>query len=768
MKKKVISTLFITALLIVMAFTLLACGTISPGGSFDNATTDNVATEVDENAGDFSYGLGDNTSTQSVEATEEAVTTALSSMEEWVASTVSYSGKDTATEVGENATIIVLADDGTTITGEGATVEGNVVTITEEGDYVLSGTLSDGRIYVNVNGNVHLYLNGVDITSSDGAAIALFGKKKKVVTLVEGTVNTLTDAQNYTVFYNDDGDEPNGCLFCKNNLTVNGTGTLVVNGNYNNGISCKDDLVIYSGNITVNAKNNGIKGNDNLIIHSGTINVTAEGDGLKSDNEDEGMGNVYIEGGEITVVSGEDGIQAYSRLIVTGGTIHVTSGGGAAANTTVHTDNMWGGTTSTDETSMKGLKSDLFLCVSGGTIEADANDDAVHSNGTIIIENGDLTLKSGDDGIHADEVLSVNDGKITVTKSYEGLESAKVYIYGGEINIIAGDDGINAADGTNSNSMARNANCVIEIDGGKVYVNAQGDGLDSNGDLVINGGTVLVNGPTSGGNTSLDANGNILVNGGVLVAVGSSGMLETPSTSSAQYCLVYTGSNIAANTVLTLKDASGNEVLRFTTAKTSQAVIVSAPDLENGATYTLYAGSNTLGSFTVSGKVTTVGNGSMGGGMGGPGGQGGMGGSQGGMGGPGMRNADGSFTQEDGQSFFPGSGDGQLTPPQMGEGEMPAFPEFDGQAPENDGQTPPQMGNGQMPPQMGNGQTPPQTGNGQTPPQMGGFGQMPEGNGEAPAFPEFDGQAPEGNGEAPDLPETGTGFGPVRPDDSAC
>lgn len=622
MKKKVISTIFLSALVIVLAFSLISCGNMTFGGNdggTDANVSENQGSVVDETNGNFEYtDSGTSTSvTTSAEVSSDAVQTTMTSVDEWVESSVSYSGKDTATEIESTATVITLADDATTIEGSGATVDGNVVTITETGDYVLSGTLTDGRIYVNVDGNVHLYLNGVTITSKDGAAIALFGKKKKTVTIVEGTVNTLSDAANYTVFYNDDGDEPNGCLFCKNNLTINGEGTLVVNGNYNNGISCKDDLVIYSGTITVNAKNNGIKGNDLLIIHSGKITVNAEGDGLKSDKEETDMGNVYVEGGEITIVSGEDGIQAYSRLVVTGGTINVTSGGGAAKNTTVHTENMWGGSTSSDETSRKGLKSDLLISISAGTITVDANDDAVHSNGTVLIEEGTLTLSSGDDGVHADELLSVSGGEITVTKSYEGLEAAKVYLYGGEISIVANDDGINAADGTNSNTMQRNANCQIEIDGGTVYVNAQGDGIDSNGDLIVNGGTVLVNGPTSGANGALDADGSILLNGGVVVAVGASGMLETPSASSGQYSLVYAGNNIAANTVLTLKDADGNEVLTFTTAKSAQSVVISAPAIKSGATYTLYAGSSALGTFTVSSKVTSVGNAGMGG-MGGP------------------------------------------------------------------------------------------------------------------------------------------------------
>lgn len=223
-------------------------------------------------------------------------------------------------------TTITLNNANTTYKGTGVAFDSStgVVSITQAGVYVLSGTLNGGQIYVNVDDQVRLVLNGVNITCNDSAPIAIFGDKKKVVTLYTGTTNVLTDASTYTKFYNTALDEPNSALYADKKLTINGTGSLNVTANFNNGIGSKAGLRIMSGNITVNAKKNAIKGNDYVIIKNGTLNLTTtSGDAIKSDNEiDVGLGFVHIEAGNITVKSGDDGIQAINSINVVGGTFN--------------------------------------------------------------------------------------------------------------------------------------------------------------------------------------------------------------------------------------------------------------------------------------------------------------------------------------------------------------------------------------------------------------------------------------------------------------
>lgn len=523
-------------------------------------------------------------------------------------------------------TAITLADGNVTVSGGGAQYSSesgaDVVTITEaDRIYVLTGRLSNGRIYVdNVNGNLTIVLSGVDISSSDGAAIAVFGKKKKVITLAEGTSNSLADASNYSAFYNDDGDEPNGALFSKKALTINGSGYLTVTGNYNNGISCKDELKILGGNVSVTAVNNAIKGNDNVIIKNAAVTVTSDGDGIKTDNTgvdettgavDESVGNFYAESSTIIVTAAEDGIQADRYLRIVDGTFNIVTGGGSSANSGISTPNSrpddWS-SSQTDSTSRKGIKSGSVILVEGGDFTLDCYDDAVHSDGYVIISGGNLGISTGDDAVHADEVLTVSGGVIDVSKCYEGLEAARVTISGGEVYIVADDDGINAADGTSNAVGSANPDCSLIISGGIVYVNSAGDGLDSNGTLLISGGTVYVDGPTSGADAALDSDGGILINGGTLVTCGTLGMIETPATNSEQYCVSYAQSSaIAAGTRLAVRDSSGNELIGYINSKACQSLILSCGDFKYGESYTIYSGNTALATFTISSTVTSVG-----------------------------------------------------------------------------------------------------------------------------------------------------------------
>lgn len=240
-----------------------------------------------------------------------------------------FSGFDTTLAYDPDKCVkIQLSDGASAVTGEGATVSGDVITVNKPGEYIVSGTLSNGQIIVTVEKTekVRLILNGVNITNQSQAAIYVTSSDKVGITLASGTVNTLTDGSTYTNL--NEKDEPTGCLFSKDDLTINGYGTLVVTGNYNNGIATKNDLKIVSGNITVTAKNNAIKGKDSFQMNSGTLVVNSDDDGIKvNEDADISKGFISIEGGTITINADDDALTAIYSITVTGGKITTYVGG---------------------------------------------------------------------------------------------------------------------------------------------------------------------------------------------------------------------------------------------------------------------------------------------------------------------------------------------------------------------------------------------------------------------------------------------------------
>lgn len=552
---------------------------------------------------------------------------------------VDFSDEDLNPSADESPTShIQLNGDSIMSDGVGATVNGSVVTITSAGTYEISGTLNDGQVVVNTEeeATVTLVLNGVNITNASSAPIYVKSADKVVITLVDGTKNVLTDGAEY-VFESPESNEPNAAIFSNDDLTINGSGSLTVNANYNNGIATDDDLKITSGIITVNAVNDGIKGRNYIAVKDGTITVNAGGDGLQSNNDDDATkGYVLIEGGTLNIVAGLDGIQAETRLNINAGNITILSGGGSVVNYQL-------------EESAKGLKAGLDVTIAGGTIRIDSADDGIHSNNNVTINGGDITVASGDDGVHADTSVTMNNGSLVIIRAYEGLESTTITINGGSTSITAEDDGINGAGGADGSSFNMgpgqdrfaSSNAQVSINGGYLYVDADGDGLDSNGSFDMTGGTVIVNGPTNNGNGPLDYLSTFNITGGYLLAVGSSGMAQAPSASSTQYAVLYNfDTQQSAGTLVHIETADGTEVLTFAPTKTFQSVVFSSPELANGASYVVYTGGNAAGavtdglyadaaytagsqvaSFTISSMITALGAaGGFGPGGGGPGG----------------------------------------------------------------------------------------------------------------------------------------------------
>ncbi|MEA4915428.1 MAG: carbohydrate-binding domain-containing protein [Christensenella sp.] len=470
------------------------------------------------------------------------------------------------------------------VTVDLSTVTGDY-TITTAGVYVFTGTLQDGSIVVNAGeeDKVQIVLSNASITNSDGPAIYAVAADKLFVTAEENNVNTLSDGSTYAedAF----GNNPDGAIFARCDLTINGTGSLTVNGNYKFGVVGKDDVVVANVSLNVTSVSDGIVGKDSVSIGSGTISIVAGGDGIVSENsEDATAGSVLIDGGTITIQTGGSGAD-----------------------------------------SAKGVKAQAALVINGGDITIDAEDDALHSTTSVTVTNGTLRLSSGDDGIHSDDIIAISGGGITISKSYEGIEGGAISISGGTINVVSSDDGFNAAGGADSSSsngsrgndaFAADTSKSLVISGGTITVNAEGDGLDSNGTLTISGGTIYVSGPTASNNGALDSGSTMTISGGIVVAAGSAGMAQTFDETSTQASISYTFTSAQqAGTTISLKDASGNVIATYTPDKTFQNVIISAPGLTTGQSYSLYTGSTLVETIALSGVVTTIGSGNMAGGM---------------------------------------------------------------------------------------------------------------------------------------------------------
>jgi len=536
-----------------------------------------------------------------------------------------FSDRDKRTDYSD-AVHVNLKDGGTVCASPLVSVEGDRITITGDGTFLLSGSLSDGQIIVDAgdDAKIQIVLNGVDIQCSDSAALYVKKADKVFVTLADGMQNELSNKEGFATL---DDNHVDGVIFSKDDLTFNGSGSLKIQAADGHGIVCKDELVFVDGSYEVSSKRHALSGKESVCVAGGSFQLTSGGDGIHADyEEDETLGFIYINGGSFHIESGGDGMDASGALEIADGQITIQAGGGYENGE--QKSGGWGTNrgveiTETDTVSTKGLKASKNLLIHGGNFEIDTADDALHSNADMLIENSTFSVYTGDDGLHADNRMAVQGGKITVYESYEGMEGQSIDISGGTIALKSSDDGLNAAGGNDSSGIggrqdmfAADENAKIMIAGGEISINASGDGIDSNGDLLVTGGTIYVSGSTNSGNGALDYNGSAQITGGVVMAAGAGGMAEGFGDTSTQGSMLVAVSESQTQQIV-LKDKNGKELLCFAPEKAYNSVVVSSPDIKQGETYEL-----TLGEETVSVEMTEITYGSSFG-MGGHGGMGG-------------------------------------------------------------------------------------------------------------------------------------------------
>lgn len=511
-------------------------------------------------------------------------------------------------------------------------IDGSTITIKDEGTYILSGTLNDGMIIVNADENdkLQLVFDNVTINSETSAPLYVLEADKVVVTLADGSENTLSNGGTFTAI---DENHIDAVIFSKQDLSLNGDGKLSITSPAGHGIVSKDDLVFTGGTYIVESASHGLQANDSVRIVNTDLTIDAGKDGIHSENDkDEERGFVYVEDGTFSIEAEGDGVSAGAYLYIEDGVFSVVSGGGSV-NAAQKTSENWGGfrgqqmgqrmnpqdvtaqsedgesaedTSDTESTSIKGLKAEGDVIIKNGTLTIDSADDAVHSNSSIYIEGGVYEIASGDDGVHADDTVTISDGTIHITKSYEGIEGLHVQISGGDIQIVSEDDGLNAAGGSDESGYggprgneqfggsggqggSASSDGTIVISGGNLFINASGDGIDANGTLEISGGTTTVYGPTQGDTSVLDYDLTGVITGGTFIGTGANMMVQTFSDSEQGVVSVNAG-NYTAGTKITLEDMNGNIIMTAEPNLDFQIIILSSPEIVKGETYKLTVG----------------------------------------------------------------------------------------------------------------------------------------------------------------------------------
>lgn len=552
--------------------------------------------------------------------------------------------------------------------------ESNVYTIQNAGTYTISGNLNGGQVVVKKNvGAVKIILNNVSIKGTT-AAIEIKSGNTATIEVKEGTKNYLDDGESKAfeeVFASDQDDEPKGTLFSKSDLVIEGSGELYIISEAE-GISYTDvstkvttteainaiqvkksNLTINDSSIYIKSVSNGIKVKGITTISKAKVEIKSANDAIDCDynediSSDNTTGAINLAESDLIIESERDGLQSGSSIKIDSGLYSIKSGGGSKASGNSSTESYKGIKTSNSDTNVNNT-----ITINGGEIHIDSYDDALHSDNDIYIEGGVIVLKTADDGLHADTnlVIENNDPQIIIHSSYEGLEAHDITIECGFIYLKASDDGINAAGGNDSSStigprfgkqpQARGGwgggmgpdnpgttdDACLTIDGGYIVVDAEGDGIDANGEIHMTDGTVIVNGPVSGGNNAIDYDNEFSISGGTFIATGTADMMQAPSSTSTSRVIQAGTSAVNSNSYYAILDDNSEEILVFKLSKQSSSIVFSSPDLKASAKYSLfidgeysggscsfgictggsYSGGKNAGSVTLNSIINTIG-----------------------------------------------------------------------------------------------------------------------------------------------------------------
>lgn len=547
----------------------------------------------------------------------------------------------------ENVTFIHLNKTTATVDeNEGVIVENKQIFIRTTGTYVIDGALKDGQIIVDAEdaGTVRIVLNGATIHSSTSAPIYIKQADKTVLSLEENTENTLSDATEY-VYADGETDEPEAAIFSKDDLTINGTGTLAVSGNFQDGISSRDDLKITGGKIKVTSVDDGIVGRDLFALKEATVSIKATGDGVKASNdEDESKGNIMLESGSLSIQAKADGIQAEKTVTVVDGDYSIVAGGGSPE--TIESTEEFGGAfgrpgdkmtnraganettteventpqTQNDVTAPEGSAEEIPIMPRGEeppegmtgeppsmpaeTSEETESENTISTKGIkagteLTIAGGTFTIDSLEDALHSDQNLSISSGKITISTGDDGIHGgADVAINGGTIDIqksLEGIEGINVtiADG---NIHLQAEDDGVNINGGSSDFEMPGMGKNASGtsektatadeETTTEDGQLLIEGGyllVNANGDGLDSNTSIKMTGGTVLVYGP--------TSSGNGSLDYNKSFIIEGGILVASGSSGM-VQGVSEDSTQKAMVMTFPEFQESGTAVYVEDSN--------------------------------------------------------------------------------------------------------------------------------------------------------------------------------
>lgn len=489
--------------------------------------------------------------------------------------------------------VVTLAEGKITSDGSsgGVAINGTTITLTKGGNYYFTGSCADGKIVVNSanDENVRIILDNASLTNTKGCVLYIKKAKKTIVTVADGSSNMLSDSGDFS------GEEKGiaATVYSQGDLTFNGVGQLSLVGNYQDAVSCSADLKITAGTLNVQCKKDGIVAAKGVSIKNGAFSMQCGGDGIKTTSATEKEGFIGVESGNYNITAGNNILKATGTIYFLNGGFNGTAGGGSAVSSK---DSGWGNFGEKDLTA-KGLKAGGDIEIYGGSLNFDTADDTLYAGKSIVINNGCVIASSGDDAMVSDKGIEVNGGSITLSKCYTGFESTNVNLVGGYIDVTAAGDGINAANGKDGsalekrpgmNEFKRGDKGEVKINNTCINVKAEGDGIDVDGTVSIDGGAVRLRSSEDGAYSTIDCTGKYEVKGGTVITAGNEDEMLAPADSSqSAVCFTYPEKQ-AADSVVCLKDSKGQTLMAFCMGSSYHKAMISLSDFKEGSTYKWY------------------------------------------------------------------------------------------------------------------------------------------------------------------------------------